>query len=1031
MNFTEDQLEEAYLEILEELGWEHIDGRKMEREDYHEVILEDKLRDAVYSINKNMPVSAKEEAIRKVLHLSNPNLIKVNEEFHKMFTEGVDIGEYIDKDKNKRSGGKIYLADFENIENNIFSAVNQFTIIGNSKRRPDILLYINGIPIVIIELKSLSNDTVGIKEAYTQIERYKIEISNLFKYNAFCIISDGVNAKAGTISSNEERYMSFRSVDGINIAPPHAMMMEVLTRGMLSKERILEIIRDFILFLQGKDEKIKILAQYHQFFAVKKALEKTKEAHSNEGKIGVVWHTQGSGKSLTMTFYTGQLMKKFNNPTIIVITDRNDLDNQLFGTFSKSQSYLIETPKQANNKDELREMLNVGSGGIIFSTIQKFAPRPDEIITPISMRNDIYIIADEAHRSQYGLDAKMDLEGNSKYGYAKYIRDALPNANYIGFTGTPIDFEDKSTTAVFGNYIDIYDMTRAVEDGSTVKIYYENRFIKLDLNSELLSKIDDEFKEIMSNQDENIIERKKKDITKIEGVIGSENRLKTLAKDFIEHWEMRRNNSFGKCMIVCMSRRICVALYNEIIKLKPEWHDEDKKKGKIKVIMTSEVAKDPLEFKQHFTTKQEREELANRMKDDNDELEIAIVRDMWLTGFDVPCMHTMYIDKPMAGHNLMQAIARVNRVYKDKSGGLIVDYIGIGEDLKKALKQYSQSDRNVTGINTEKAVAAMLEYYEVVREFFHGFDYSKYKSESALDRARIIIEGMDFILGLDSEEEGRKKSYIDNVSALSKAHSMCITTKEGQKLNEEISYFKAVKASIVKLETERKGEKLSLTEKEINERIAKLMSKTIISENVIDVYSVLGMNMPDISILSDSFLEEVKKMKYKNLAVEMLRKLIEGKIHYSSRKNIALSEKFSERLKKAMNSYRNKALTNFEIIEELIKMAKDYMKSQEKGEELGLTEDELAFYDAITRDESIFEAEGMTDKKLIEIVKDLAETIRKNISIDWYDKESIQAQMRRSIRRLLKKHGYPPETTEDATDLVLEQAKHICEDMEI
>ena len=625
----------------------------------------------------------------------------------------------------------------------------------------------------------------------------------------------------------------------------------------------------------------------------------------------------------------------------------------------------------------------------------------------------------------------MDLEGNSKYGYAKYVRDALPNANYIGFTGTPIDFEDKSTTAVFGNYIDIYDMTRAVEDGSTVKIYYENRFIKLNLNPELISQIDDEFKEIMANQDEYMVEKKKKDITKIEAVIGSENRLKTLAKDFVEHWETRRKNAFGKCMIVCMSRRICVALYNEIIKLKPEWHNEDKKKGKIKVIMTSEIAKDPMEFKQHFTTKQEREELANRMKDEDDELEIAIVRDMWLTGFDVPCMHTMYIDKPMAGHNLMQAIARVNRVYKDKSGGLIVDYIGIGEDLKKALKQYSQSDREVTGIDSEKAVAMMLEYYEIVKDFFHGFDYSKYSSQSPLEKARVIIEGMDFILGLDNKENGAKKSFIDNVLALSKAHSMCITTKEGARLNEEISYFKAVKASILKLESENRGDKPPLTEKEINKRIAKLMSKTILSEEVIDVYSVLGMNAPDISILSEVFWKKLEKFKYKNLAVEMLRKLIEGKIHYSSRKNITLSEKFSERLKKAMNAYKNKALTNFEIFEELMKMAKEYKEAEQKGKDLGLTEDESAFYDAITKDEGIFTADGMSDEKLVEIVKDLADTIRKNITIDWYDKESVQAQMRSSIRRLLKKHGYPPENREDATDLVLEQAKKMCEDMEI
>ena len=539
MNFTEEELEQAYIEILEELGWEHIDGRQMERDDYHEVILEERLRESVYLLNKNMPTSAKEEAIRKVMNLSSPILIKANEEFHKMLTDGVDIGEYVADDKTIRSGGKIYLIDFQNINRNEFLAINQFTIIGNSQRRPDIILYINGLPLVVIELKSLSNDSVGIKEAYTQLERYKLEITELFKYNAFMVISDGVNAKAGTISSNEERFMSFRTIEGINIVPTNSLMMEVLSKGMLSKERILEIIKDYILFLQGKNEKIKILAQYHQFFAVKKALEKTKEAQENNGKIGVVWHTQGSGKSLTMVFYTGQLMKKFNNPTVIVLTDRNDLDNQLFGTFSKAQSYLVDTPKQAENKEELKELLNVSSGGIVFTTIQKFSPKEGEIVTSISDRKDIYIIADEAHRSQYGLDAKMDLEGNSKYGYAKYVRDALPNANYIGFTGTPIDFEDRSTVAVFGNYIDVYDMSRAVEDGATVKIYYENRFIKLDMTGHL-EEIDKEFAEIMEEQEEFVVEKKKKEITKMERIIGSTNRIKSLAKDFITHWEKRR-----------------------------------------------------------------------------------------------------------------------------------------------------------------------------------------------------------------------------------------------------------------------------------------------------------------------------------------------------------------------------------------------------------------------------------------------------------------------------------------------------------
>lgn len=1026
MNFTEDQLEEAYLEILESLGWECIDGRELERDDYQVVVLEENLREAVYSINKDMPSSSKEEAIRKIMLLSHPNLIRSNEEFHNMLVKGVDVGEYKDKDGNKRSGGKVYLIDFKNIKKNEFLAINQFTIVGKSKRRPDIILFINGLPLVVIELKSLSNDSVGIKEAYTQIERYKYEIPDLFKYNSFIVISDGVNAKAGTISSNEERFMSFRSIDGVTIADTKSLMMEVLTRGMLSRERVLELTQEYILFLQSKNEKIKILAQYHQFFAIKKALEKTEVACNNDGKIGVVWHTQGSGKSLTMTFYTGLLMKKFNNPTVIVLTDRNDLDNQLFGTFSKAQNYLVETPKQAEDKEKLKELLNVSSGGIIFSTIQKFAPKQGEIVEAISTRNDIYIIADEAHRSQYGLDAKMDLEGNSKYGYAKHIRDALPNANYIGFTGTPIDFDDKSTTAVFGDYIDTYDMTRAVEDGATVKIYYENRFIKLDIPYPILSELDSEFSEIMEGQEETTIESTKKDITKMEAIIGSKNRIRTLAEDFIEHWEMRRNNSFGKCMIVAMSRKICVDLYNEIVSLRPKWHSEDKAKGKIKVIMTSDISKDPMEFKQHFTTKQEREELANRMKDDNDELEIVIVRDMWLTGFDVPSMHTMYIDKPMVGHNLMQAIARVNRVYKDKTGGLVVDYIGIGEALKKALRQYTPNDQKTTGVDTEKAVALMIEHYEIVKEIFHHFDYSKYKSSSALDKARVIIEGMDYILGLEKDKPGTKKRFIDNVLALAKAHSLCITTPHGQALNSEISYFKAVKASIIKLETEDKSNPKKLTQSQINERIASLMAKTIISEDVIDVYSVLGLDNPDISILSDEFLKEVDKIKYKNLAIEMLKKLIEGKIKYSSRKNLVVSEKFSERLEKAMNSYRNKALTSLEIMEELMKMAKDFMQTHVEGNSLGLTEDEVAFYDALTRDERVKEMLG--DKILVQITKELTNTIRKSMTIDWYDKESVQAQMRRSIRRLLKKYGYPPEDTEDATELVLKQAKVMCEE---
>ncbi|MGB6129058.1 MAG: type I restriction endonuclease subunit R, partial [Psychrilyobacter sp.] len=957
MNFTEDQLEQAYIHLLTNLGYEYRLGGEIEEDErgsYHEVLLLEELRNSIYKINKEMPTDAKEEAIKKIRHLYNPTLIGANEEFHKMVTDGIDVP-YKDKNGNDRFG-KIYIFDFEDVENNTFIAVNQFTIIQKTNRRPDIILFVNGIPMVVIELKSMINEEVGITEAYNQIQRYKDEISDLFKYNSFIVLSDGINAKTGTISSNLERFMSFRSVDGEEIRPKDEMMMETLTHGMLTKERLLELTKDYILFMKTRTESIKILAQYHQFFAVKKALKNTKKAKESEGRIGVVWHTQGSGKSLTMTYYAGQLMKKFNNPTIIVVTDRNDLDNQLHGTFAKCSSYLVENPKQAEDKDQLRDYLDVQSGGIIFTTIQKFAPKKGEsFIDVLSDRNDIIVMADEAHRSQYGLEAKQDLEGNVKYGYAKHIRDALPNANYIGFTGTPIDFQDKSTTAVFGNYIDTYDMTRAVEDGATVKIYYENRFIKLDLDQTLLNEADKETIEIMENVAEYNAEKKKKEFTNMEAVVGSSSRIRDLAQDLVTHWESRKNAAFGKAMIVCMSRRICVELYSEIVRLRPGWHDEDKAKGKIKVIMTNDVSKYPMSWKQHFTTKQEREELANRMKDESDELEISIVRDMWLTGFDVPCMHTMYIDKSMAGHNLMQAIARVNRVFKDKEGGLVVDYIGIADKLKKALNQYSASDRNTTGIDLDRAVQVMLEYYEVVRDMMHGYEYSGYKSDQPMVRGKSIIGGMNYILEMDLDKEGLKKEFVKQVASLAKAHSLCVSTEDGKRLNEEVAYFKAVKATLVKQESPNKVKPLS--DNEINKRMATLLGNTIISEEVIDIYKELGIEAPNMSVLSDDFLEEIRSMEYKNLAVEMLKKLIEGKIKSSSRKNLVMSEKFSDKLKRSLQSYRNKAITSLEVMDELIKMAKDFQDMQKEGNDLGLTDDEAAFYSALATEDILAELE--------------------------------------------------------------------------
>ena len=1027
MNFTENQLEEIYIELLEDLGYEHKIGSEIEedqRGSYQEVLLLEELRNAIYRINKNISKDSKEEAIKKIRHLSNPILIGANEEFHNMITNGIDVP-FRDEEGNDRYD-KVYIFDFNNIVNNSFLAVNQFTIIQKTNRRPDIILFVNGIPLVVIELKSMINEDVGINTAYNQIQRYKDEISDLFKYNSFIVLSDGINAKAGTISSKLERFMSFRSVDGEEIRPKDEMMMETLTQGMLSKERILEITKDFILFMKSKNESIKILAQYHQFFAVKKALQNTKKAKESGGKIGVVWHTQGSGKSLTMTYYTGQLMKKFNNPTIVVVTDRNDLDNQLFDTFSKCKSYLVETPKQAENKDELREYLNVQSGGIIFTTIQKFAPKKDEeFIDVISNRKDIVVIADEAHRSQYGLDAKEDENGNITYGYAKHIRDALPQANYIGFTGTPIDFEDRSTVSVFGNYIDTYDMTRAVEDGSTVKIYYENRFIKLKFNREYLDHLDTEVNETTKFLEEYDTEKKKREFSKLEALKSSPSRMKELALDIVNHWEKRRSVAFGKCMIVCMSRRICVDLYNEIIKLRPQWHNEDKEKGKIKVVMTNNISKDPMEWKQHFTTKDERKDLAERMKDIDDELEIAIVRDMWLTGFDVPCMNTMYIDKSMEGHNLMQAIARVNRVFKDKDSGLVVDYAGIADNLKKALNQYSVSDRKTTGIDLKKAISVMEEYYEIVRDIMHKYNYEKYESKKPSERVRAIIGGMNYILQLDIEKEGMKKEFIKQVSALAKAHALCISTSRGKKINEEVAYFKAVKATLVKIEKPKKER--GLTEDQINKKMADILGNTIISEEVIDVYKELGMKNPNMSVLSDEFLEEIKSMKYKNLAVEMLKKLIEGKIRISSKKNLVMSEKFSDRLKNSMESYKKKAITSFEVMEELIKMAKEFQKKQEEGNSLGLTDDEIAFYDALATEDILAQLEDCEILKTIAI--ELTKSIKRDLKVDWYEKASAQAKMRVTIRKLLRKYKYPLKGQKEVIETVLKQAKLMCEEM--
>ena len=1057
-NFTEDLLEEAAIEILQSLGYDYVFGPDIslggdyeERLDYREVVLSNRVKDALFRINKGIPTEALEEAYRRIITFNSPMLEENNRSFHRLLTEGIDVS--FAEDGNIRTKN-VQIVDFseEGIKNNEFLVVNQFTIIENEERRPDLLIFVNGIPLVIIELKSASDENVGIESAYNQIQTYKKDIPSLFNYNAFCILSDGINAKAGTITSNEERYMNWRSIDGKVVEPLSNPQYEVMFGGMLQKHRLLDIIKNFILFQESsvdeKDENgkklgdkktiIKIMAAYHQYFAVKKAVEKTKEATKEDGdrKIGVIWHTQGSGKSFSMVFYTAGLVRELNNPTIVVITDRNDLDDQLFSTFSKSQDILRQTPKQANIRkltdsqkatmngnnsvevNGLFDLLNEReSGGIIFTTIQKFKPEDGEMQV-LTNRKNVIIIADEAHRSQYGLEAQADTKtGEIKYGYAKYLRDALPNASFIGFTGTPIDLEDRSTTAVFGHTIDTYDMTRAVEDEATVKIYYENRIIKLEADEEELKAIDEEFDNLTEGQEDIEKEKNKGKWTRLEAIVGSPNRIKKLAEDIVNHYEEKSKAIDGKAMVVCMSRKICVDLYEQIVALRPSWHSDDDNKGKIKVVMTGSAA-DNERLQSHIGGKQRRDTLAKRMKDNNDELKIVIVRDMWLTGFDVPSMHTMYIDKPMHGHNLMQAIARVNRVFKEKSGGVVVDYIGILESLKSALKQYTDSDKGTTGINTDVAINVMLEKLEILQDMFHKFDYSAYMGEVQYQRIRAITGGMDFVLGLDEEDQ---KEFKKIAVELSKAHSLCAATETGKSKALEVSYFKAVKASLVKL-GEKDGPKLS--KREIDARINQMLERSIISEEVIDVFDAMGIKRPEVSILSDEFLEEVREIKHKNLAVEMLKKLLEGNIKAVERTNLVKSEMFSEKLKKSLNKYRNQAITNAEVIEELIRLAHElkHMKDQQKNS--GLSDDEIAFYDALTADNIV--KEFMEDETLKKIAKELTRAIQRNISIDWSVRKSAQAGMRKIIKRLLKYYDYPPQHAKKALETVMRQAEKMC-----
>lgn len=1014
---AESEIEEVVLEILKEIGYSTafgpeiaVDGTAPERNSYSEIILTGRIRNAIDSFNSEIPKEAKEEAFRKLLRSESHLLVQNNKVFHKMLVDGVSV-EYKRKD-GSIAGDRVRLFDFQHPENNEFLAVNQFTVIeNNNNRRPDVVLFVNGIPLVVIELKNPADENATIDTARNQLETYKAQIPSLLAYNCFLIISDGMEARAGTISSSREWFMPWKTIDGTKLAPNSMPQLEVLIKGMCNKKTLLDLIRHFIVFEKDGDKVTKKIAAYHQYHAVNKAVQKTIKASKPSGdkRCGVVWHTQGSGKSLSMVFYTGKLVLEpaLENPTVILLTDRNDLDDQLFGTFSRCHELLRQKPVQAETRPQLQELLKVSSGGIIFTTAQKFLPEKKGDKYPLlSDRRNIIVIADEAHRSQYDF---ID-------GFARNIRDAVPNASFIGFTGTPIEKADRSTPAVFGDYIDVYDIEQAVKDGATVKLYYESRLAKLELEPSERPKIDPEFEEVTETEE---VERKEKLKTKwarMEAVVGSEKRIKQIAKDLVNHFETRTNYFEGKGMIVCMSRRICIDLHNEIIKLRPQWQDEDDKKGFLKVIMTGS-ASDPVEWQQHIRNKPRRHDLGDRMKDPNDPLKLAIVRDMWLTGFDVPSLHTMYVDKPMRGHTLMQAIARADRVFKDKEGGLIVDYLGIADDLKKALAEYTESDKKQTAIPQEQAVALMLEKYEIVCNLFHGFNYKPILTASPREKLSILGAATDYIL----KQKDGKERCLKHVTELSKAFALAVPQPEALEIRDDLAFFQTVRSALAKAETVT-----GKPQEELDTAVKQIVSKAITAGEVIDLFKFAGLQKPDISILSPEFLAEIKDLPHKNLALELLKKLLNDELRTHQRKNIIQSRHFSEMLEETLARYQNKSIETAEVIDILIALSKQMREANKRGEQLNLTEDELAFYDALEVNDSAVKILG--DQTLRTIARELTDTVRKNVTIDWTLRENVQAKLRVMVKRILRKHGYPPDKQKKATETVLEQATTIAKD---
>jgi len=1016
VTITESVVEEAAIDWFRGLGYQYLpgpdiacDGPYPERGSYSDVLLEERLHSALVALNPDIPATSLEDAFRKVTRPDSPSLIVNNRQFHKMLTEGIDV-EY-HNEEGRIVGDKVWLVDFANPESNDWLVVNQFTVIeGQQNRRPDLVVFVNGLPLAVIELKNPADESATIKAAYNQFQTYKMDIPTLFPYNELLVISDGTEARVGMLTSAWEWFLPWRTSEGVTVAQKDTPELEVLLNGIFEKSHFLDLVRHFILFEVDGSNIAKKMAAYHQYHAVNAAVDATVKAISPEGdrRVGVVWHTQGAGKSLTMVFYAGKIIlhSTMENPTLVLLTDRNDLDQQLFDNFAVAQDLLRQEPQQAESREHLRKLLKVASGGIIFTTIQKFMPENGGRFSLLSDRRNIVVIADEAHRSQYDF---ID-------GLARNMRDALPNASFIGFTGTPIEKADRSTPAVFGDYISIYDIQQAVIDGATVRIFYEGRLAKLELKENEKPHIDPEFEEVTEGEEESIREKLKTKWAQLEAMVGTEKRIDLVARDIVNHFEQRLEAMDGKGMVVCMSRRICVDLYDAIIKLCPFWHHKNDEKGAIKVVMTGS-ASDPINFQPHIRNKLRREVIKKRMKDPSDPMKLVIVRDMWLTGFDAPCLHTMYIDKPMRGHGLMQAIARVNRVFRDKPGGLVVDYLGIADELKKALADYTEGSRGETGIPQEEAVAIMLEKYEVVSAMFYGFDYSKFITGTSAERLKVVPSAMEHIL---SQEDGKAR-LLQAVTELSKAFALSVPHSDALRIKDDVGFFQAIRSAIAK-NTRIPGK----PEEELDLAVRQIVSKAVSSDEVVDIFSAAGLKKPDISILSDEFLAEIQEMPHRNLALEVLQKLLNDEIKARARRNLVQSRSFAEMLERTIRRYQNRTIEAAQVIMELIELAKEIREAKSRGEKLGLTEEEEAFYDALEVNDSAVKVLG--DETLRTIARELVKTVRRNVTIDWTVRESARAKLRTTVRRLLRKYGYPPDKQERATLTVLEQAELLGKD---